>query len=48
MLAHLPEAEAIIIYLPHRQQPRLQHLVRRHRLRRSCAASRAYASSALT
>jgi SAM-dependent methyltransferase len=38
MLAHFPEAarvaEALILYLPQRQRPRLQHLVRRHRLRR--------------
>jgi SAM-dependent methyltransferase len=38
MLAHLPEAarvaEAFILFLPRREQPRLQHLLRRHRFRR--------------
>jgi SAM-dependent methyltransferase len=38
MLAHLPDAarvvEALILWLPQKQQPRLQHLLRRRRLRR--------------
>jgi 2-polyprenyl-3-methyl-5-hydroxy-6-metoxy-1,4-benzoquinol methylase len=38
MLAHVPEAarvaEALIVFLPRRGQPRLQHLLRRYRHRR--------------